>query len=1824
MPFNIVRLAALIGPFALLLLPSCEGPTSPGHVRVVFHWEEIPQQELAIAVRVEDRNGPSSEWRGLASSRATNWTPSTPFQMSLDSIPHGDNRVVVVEATPTGASSVHFYGISQPFSLTAGEDVTVVVPIGLHVPETERVPPSLALRFGSLVVPDPADPGHIPAVSPTDFHAATLAFSVSGAVRVVLDNDLGFSRQPLEFDLSDGALDCGPVDDDGRTACTYSGWDLAAGFAETPDGTYSVFAKFEDAQGYESQPVAASVRLDSRPPIMINASVAPPIAAIGTVVAVSVSFQEPLGKVPTLSIEPDGSGLASAFGPLEQVGETTTYVAQAVVPPGPALQSYSFRVAAEDALGNASEPVPLTDQTGTLTLTVDGKAPTLVDAPVLNASLFGLGGAPTTGHSQLEFDLRIRESLPPDFQGGACQAHCPQVLVDGLPFGEVIRTPALDDESLGVLAFSVSGAMDVSDWGPIQRDLTIDVRWTDAAGNAMDERLQQKLHVDFLPPSISTASAALTAPAGSLAQIVDGITDGTRVVVSLTTDEPLDHPPFLLASHDGVIVTLGQSQLVSGSTYRAETLIGELSADAPPQGEYELKTTLTDAAGNKKLVQLPLDPALIIDTEAPIAPETGLDAPFVLFRSPWGSADTDFLPAVEVRGGPGAVDPGSVVGVFARTTTTDVSGCDGKVLATGQAADDGSVAVELLGDAASVCVSQTDSAGNESIKVPVTTVEWVATLNGSTPEDDLSNPHRLLEAHMFHDALPTLGRATDITQSMKGVWAADDEETLTLHGRAPWMWTTGGGNLNYVRLGAAFDDRAGHVVMLAGQGPSAITNLLAHLTDKDDWTALPGTKGPQFRYGHDMAFDRERDRLVVFGGRKITGTIHWGDTWELDGYVWHEASPEHSPTPRGGHSMTYHAVMGGVVLFGGCGYIPQPGDKKVFEVNSDIWLWDGVDWLDVSPSSGPAARCEHAAAYDAVRRRLVVHGGMTGESMTVGPSPEFSDTWEWDGVSWTQMQAQGPMGTRALHDMAYDRVGQRTILFGGVGEATEDKWEGIGTTWAWDGVSWKALPPTPKAPAPRFGHRMVWDEVRSRIVLVGGWADMANQPLQAAAWSNGEWSGLPTFSGLTANDDFELAYDVAASRLLAVNTDQSETLTYDPGGVGWSSMGAAGLPTLSEFALAWDPAAKATVLYGGRTPQDGWDFGDTVDQVYHWKSGKWNAEGAGPDARHGHQMVHDGTRLLVFGGQNISLKTGFWARENGSWQSLTPQTLPPLRRDHAMAANPQTGEVLLFGGAKDAGISNCTVGLFADTWLFDGSDWVELDPEHSPPGRTRHSMIYDSARNTFVLFGGGDGCEGGYSDAWEWDGVDWSIHPDGLSGFGGKRSSAAFEPALGEAFVAQKGLHRHAASRARPQVIASFDLGSSHTIIPSLADPIVKQLLSAGIRVRAGGTAMDDSGAAVSGVELFARSRIGPAWTPLGVLADADPSSLDWFELEAPADWSCPSSKSCQFSAPSTWVDGNHRVNVLARPLATAGAANSILGLDYVELRLRYARGPVCEPGTTCCKEDGTWAAPGTVCDDGDPASLNDGCSAGACVGCTPSCDGKECGNDGCGGTCGSCSAADPGCALAECNADGLCDISPLPEGTPCGASTVCSTGECDGAGVCLDQPAEPTTIFFDNFDQGWKWDSQPESSCRWLLYPAGKVKSKPNALYYGNPTKKNYVCGPYKGGGVQSPWITLPDSVGVSLSFYVYADIMANPSIDQFTGSVVTITPAGKALAEGVVDKFDLFPLGTWHAVSVDLTAWAGKKVILEFYFNTGPFSGGGGGEGIYIDDLTVSADCD
>jgi len=55
--------------------------------------------------------------------------------------------------------------------------------------------------------------------------------------------------------------------------------------------------------------------------------------------------------------------------------------------------------------------------------------------------------------------------------------------------------------------------------------------------------------------------------------------------------------------------------------------------------------------------------------------------------------------------------------------------------------------------------------------------------------------------------------------------------------------------------------------------------------DGTTWTRLTGAQPAGPRINFTMSYDRDRDRVVLFGGESLQG-VPFADTWEWDGTNW--------------------------------------------------------------------------------------------------------------------------------------------------------------------------------------------------------------------------------------------------------------------------------------------------------------------------------------------------------------------------------------------------------------------------------------------------------------------------------------------------------------------------------------------------------------------------------------------------------------------------------------------------------------------------------------------------------------------------------------------------------------------------------------------------------------------------------------------------------------------------------------------------------------------------------------------------------------------------
>lgn len=490
------------------------------------------------------------------------------------------------------------------------------------------------------------------------------------------------------------------------------------------------------------------------------------------------------------------------------------------------------------------------------------------------------------------------------------------------------------------------------------------------------------------------------------------------------------------------------------------------------------------------------------------------------------------------------------------------------------------------------------------------------------------------------------------------------------------------------------------------------------------------------------------------------------DTWTWNGVAWRKIMPPTgSPPPRGEHAMAYDVARGKVVLYGGLGL---GGTYPL----GDTWEWDGVTWSQINPSTGasPGQRTDMGLAYDAKRKRVVLFGG----NGNAGFVPRA--TLEWNGQVWTDVSPALTTDSptrRFGAPLAYDPVRDRVVLFGGSNGGV------LADTWEWDGTQWDQLTPTGQIPPARYHHKLAFDASRGKVVMIGGNDDIG--PLADAwEWSGTQWTPLPTTGGPPpARSEHGVAYDAARGAIVVFGGEGSAGPIADVwewNGTLWGNRtpSAATSPSPRETAMAYDAYRGRTVLFGGA------DNTTLYDETWEWDGYAWKQvlpALSKPTARYGHKIVFDAARghVFMFGGNDTSGdRNDAWAWNGQDWTPLVPTlgtTTPPARSHHGMAYDSERRRVVVFGGD----------GPLGDTWEWDGSRWFDRTPlgaANSPSPRNVPAMAYDPIRKVTVLFGG-NGL--GSGETWEWDGnmAKWTKKSPTVSAVARFSASMEFDPNRG-------------------------------------------------------------------------------------------------------------------------------------------------------------------------------------------------------------------------------------------------------------------------------------------------------------------------------------------------------------------------------------------------------------------------------------------------------------
>jgi hypothetical protein len=488
-----------------------------------------------------------------------------------------------------------------------------------------------------------------------------------------------------------------------------------------------------------------------------------------------------------------------------------------------------------------------------------------------------------------------------------------------------------------------------------------------------------------------------------------------------------------------------------------------------------------------------------------------------------------------------------------------------------------------------------------------------------------------------------------------GIGSTDELWALSLDGTPAWslLAPRGEGPGRRYDHVAVYDSRRDRIVVQGGGIPPDSTGIVWSLALDDTtspWSRLaPPGISPGHRQEHVAAYDSLTDRLVLIGGAPAGSRVPI-EAWQLPmaaGGGWEPVPVPGGPLDRRDASLVVDPVTRTMFLYGG-----------VEEHDTSCELWrvpmDGAAWTRIAPSfESPRAVWQSAVAHDERRNRMIAIGTLLTEpdSMQVFALPLDG------GVRWERLRPAGPQPVaRSGATIIYDPVDDRIVMFGGVHANDDTVPEILRDVWSLslDGEPrWDGLRAVDAPLSGRIGHGAVYDPVRHRMVVFGGYEErltgevsLSNSSLvlhlgDAPRWSALEPAGAPPEPRLLHS----MVYDARGDRVVVYSgngegdrlTDVWELSLGDA--PAWRQLLPAGEAPLARdsFSAILDPVGDRLVVHGGFvTGGPEWTYGRDV-WAYSFADDAWrelHPAGSRALGREHHAALYDprADRMLVFGG----------------------------------------------------------------------------------------------------------------------------------------------------------------------------------------------------------------------------------------------------------------------------------------------------------------------------------------------------------------------------------------------------------------------------------------------------------------------------------------------------------------------------------------------------------------------------------------------------------------
>lgn len=531
------------------------------------------------------------------------------------------------------------------------------------------------------------------------------------------------------------------------------------------------------------------------------------------------------------------------------------------------------------------------------------------------------------------------------------------------------------------------------------------------------------------------------------------------------------------------------------------------------------------------------------------------------------------------------------------------------------------------------------------------------------------------------------------------------------------------------------------------------------------------------RQGAAMAYDDARAKLMLFGGTDGDGTVH-NDLWEYDGATWREVIVANRPPARQLHRMVYDTVRGQLIMFGGSRGTDFLGDTWTFDLATQVWtefqgtgpgsrirfdmVWDGTrvvlfggesinylirgdtwafdpaaeTWtLAVAPTAAAPRNRYGFAMAQAENGTIVLFGGLIDGFVAA------NDVWELGASGWSKRTTTIAPTARIYATLTLDPAAEAPdpalVLIGGLGtggpEALEDVWH-LGSDWSErsSGYGFK--------PAGRYAQ-LVYDDEQQQVLMFGGFGAGDDTWTFGNEGDTTRWTLrsdpnvaaiCPAPAGQPLSRHFySMAYDRERKRALIFGgldecfTLPRDTYEWNRDTATWTVATADGPTGRISAAIAYDAAAKVTVLFGGR------DYSQVLADTWEY-DGTWTLQpdAGGPGPTEQAAMTFDPVRGHVVMIDEVGRT---WGYIDHTWLDLELTTeVDPPRTGAALAYDAKLG-VVLFGGGTRTELTR-----YGDLWRLSSQaeGWEPVASVGLSPAPRSAPMVADPCRNELVLFGG--------------------------------------------------------------------------------------------------------------------------------------------------------------------------------------------------------------------------------------------------------------------------------------------------------------------------------------------------------------------------------------------------------------------------------------------------------------------------------------------------------